>query len=448
MKINLKFVTVFLLAISIYVAIADTNGPQLLKFVFPNQIENASAHTLPLFIAVPDSLCSLSVKNFIVATEEQLTNMATKETNTCLEQSRGTAEFLLTIRAMMQNQVQDAVQGFIRLRKRKLPTDIAYCSKVNEAVLKYLLGGPEEAEETLKLLLIKYEWKEASWKNLFSLYFGRGWYAKADSLVEEILASSPKTIWAQKYKINLIHMLGTRLDLQQYLKAKSSWKDSMFLIQIAYGKLLKENGQKESAISYYNRGLEGSPQYGEGWLELAELYYDQSNLDLTNKCLMLAIKAGINNPLYFKLLALLFQERIFFTFVKLRLYERDKSECLFSIKPGSCRAYFDKVINTEVYDSFRNIKDILEDAFLQGIYVREVSRMLYYSYGALGLKLHAQNLKNQLWFHFESPYPVHLNFGEPYFPKKRLLLLKTEFTPVTFPLYLNFLRKDFLTFVQ
>jgi tetratricopeptide (TPR) repeat protein len=407
---------------------AMDKAPLLVKFIIPNTGTSESVRSLPVFLALPDSLCGIFVPRFMAATKTQAAGLAENGDKRCLEKNPAGRRFLALLRAMGENRVDDAVDYFLALRKSRMPARLKYCVQLNEAVFKYMLGDTQSAEKRLLYLLDKYPWKEASWKNLFSLYMARGRYQKADELVESILANSPKTLWAQEYKINLIQMLGTRSDLIQYLKAKSSWRDSLFAIQIAYARLLKEDGEYHRAVKYFNRGLEGNPKNGDGWLELAEIHFKQDNLELARKCLSLAIKAGINNPLYFEILSHIIRDRIWFYLQRRRLYENDKQICFYVARPGACMREFNRMSEVNVDSNLVRIKSMLEEAFVQGMNIRRLAHTLYFVYGALGWKNHAENLRTQFSFHFTAPYPKRQTFGQQAFPFQRQAWLATRFS--------------------
>jgi tetratricopeptide (TPR) repeat protein len=476
-KEELKILLVFLMFFLCGRVFSEEKQPKLVKFIASNTTEGGKVQTLPLFLAMPDSICRISSERFMFATDDEAKGMLEKSHQKCFEAAPWNLQFLVVLRDMYSGKVEKTVKGFLALRKQKLQPLLSYCMKVNQAVYQCTFGEFKIAEKKLKSILKKHKWKDACWKNLFSIYMGEGRYQKADELVEKVMKDYPKTIWAQQYKINLIQMFGTRADLVSYLESKSSWHDSLFAMQTAYGRLLKENGYIDKAIEYYTRGLEGNPKDGEAWLELAEIYHMQDKNILVMQCLGAAIHAGISNPLYFQLLASIIREKIFFNFIrlktnevklqeckdilrKLQLKKLDVGLCPLTAQPLKCYEYFKKLsdviemnfasceeyyrhVESQVTQNFTGMQMMLESVFIQGTYSRALAHTLYYCYGALGKNEHIHNLSSQLWFHFDGPFPVAGKFAGHYFVDPVLPELKVNFSPVTFPLYLRLLRNDF-----
>ncbi len=389
------------------------NPPRVYKMISLAPDKNRELRALPLFLAVPDSLCFLDFEKFVWSEDSAAFEMLEKVPQWCgySDSREMSIKFLVLCRFIWQGKYREAKEAFVYFRRQKHGEFLEYCLGINQGLLKFALGEPDIARKELEKVLKKFPWKEAGWKNLFSINIALEEYEKADILVEEVLDTLPKSIWAQRYKINLIQMLGTENDLAQYLRDKSSWKDSLFAIQISYGKFLKDKGETEMAIKYYSRGLEGNPENGEGWLELSELFFNKGMQELSIQCLENAIQAGINSSKYFEILSGLFRERIYGSFLMLRQKKEEMENCVRSWRPGECSLYYQKLLADIKKNHFEGLTKFAEQAFLQGRYSRNLTQCLYYMYGFQGRVSAARNLKSQFYFHFESPFPNYIPFG-------------------------------------
>ncbi len=397
-------------------------SPVIRKFIARASHQHSVTPKLPVFITFPDSLCGLEVEHILF--NDSLPPIWRKNLSiqACLDSNQSYWPFLSTMRAFVHGEIKQSFEGFVSLRKFKKPSLLQYCTLVNQGVLKFLAGEPKRARKDFIRAQAASPWDQAALRNLFSLYFSMGWLVQADSLVEHVMTEKRGAFWAQQYKINLIQFLGTRSDLLMYLAKKSSWRDSLFEIQIAYGMLLKQNNQLALAEKYFARGLEGNPKNGMGWLELAQLYQEQNRLKHMWHCMRMGIEAGTNNPIYFDLLAHLMQEQIFITFDRLKKNREKYANCILSWAPGACREYYENAAKEYIIPEFQRFRKTLEHAFLQGFHSRAIAQQLVNVYGGLGLKTHADNLRAQFWFHFRSPAPHRLPFGLHFSQNTGLLL--------------------------
>jgi len=448
-KISLKssyLFAVFILSLNIFANLPQ-DSISLFRVYVTNPKKHQQVEVLPLFLSAPDSICGLKVEPFLWGTDQQADSLLARSGDNCgtnIKTNTG-LQFLFYVRSINQRKFKEAFTLHKILVKQKLPELLRYSIELNWCVASYMVGEVKLARKKLKKLEEKYRNREGTWKNLFSIYIGSGFFQKADELVEGIMDTVPSTIWAQESKINLIDILGTQSDLIEYLKEKSSWRDSLFAIQIAYASMLKKRKQNQLAINYYTRGLEGNPRNGEGWLELAELFLEEGQRDLTLKSMQMAIQAGIDNPIYFELLNKLIRLRMTQNFRLREIKKQDRKKCIQTWRPGYCQQNIDRYMKDVVDSNFIGFTKVIEHAFTQITGIRSLAQTLHILYQSLGRKIEARNLKSRFWFHFVSPHPVYYDIQELNFPQPPQPRLTINFSYISYPLIRIGLKNDWFS---
>jgi len=341
---------------------------------------------MPIYLAYPDTLGAVAVRAWLQTPADKalvLLKPADWQAKPLTPQER---RLLRALRDLLEGRVREAGEEMAAL-SRQVPPGLRSVLRVNRALILSLAGFPEDAEKEWRGVLESgSECEEVAWRNLYSLYIGQGRLDRADELAGEILKSDPKNKWAAAAKGYLIRMMMPGDEWERFLKEKSSWKDSLFEIQIAYGKFLKDRGQWEEARKYYGRGLEGSPRNGPAWLELAEVHYRLGYLVFAETCLRKAFDAGIADPYVFELYGLVLMD--------------------LSGYAASDRAMRDLGFG---WDSawaarcWRSAERILENGFPYDLHSRSMAQLLYRLYCHNGKTEAARNLRSGFWFHFTGP---------------------------------------------
>lgn len=404
-------------------------GCKYLELRIPGRVSDSLLNDVPIYLAYPDSLGFLAVRPFLEAPDS--TARALLKPSDWQKQPLQKHEklFLQALRNFMGGNVREAgaAIGSLTLPTTTTGVDLRPYLKINRGLLLLLNGFPADAEKTW-LQAYKRGQKvgdesegfgntqqskscaEGAWRNLYSFYLGRKDFKKAHGLVEEALLTSPKNKWANFAKGYLLHMLAPRDDLKLFLQQKSSWKDSLFEIQIAYGKFLKEQGQLSEAAKYYSRGLEGAPKNGPAWLELADIYYRQGLLVFSETCIHEAFKFGINDPYIFELYSLVLQA------------VSEKAE-------GSTQRW-------------NGAEKLLEQGFPHDLHSRSMAQLLYHVYCHNQKVDAANNLRDEFWFHFVGPRQERRReiSSTPLPPK---IGLKIRLSEISFPLIRALENTDF-----
>lgn len=243
-----------------------------------------------------------------------------------------------------------------------------------------------------------------AWKNQFSLYLLRKEYIQADELVSQLLKVDQGKLWAQDAKIYLLKLFGTPADLENYLRENSSWKDSLFALQIAYGRILKQKGELTQAIHFYNMGLDGNPKNGEAWLELADIYLRSGNNTYASQCLDFAIQQGVRNPIFFSIIQKIVADQRYRLTLKRLEIEKNSTNCYLTVVSSDCYAYYQKIIQDDVLEPMGKISTILEKTFFANTFEGELARELAFYYGLLGKKENQLRLFQNYSFHFFIPF--------------------------------------------
>ena len=410
---------------------------QYLELRAPSTAPGAApdANPIPVYLAFPDSLGPIGVKAFLEAPPAKVRTFFQGGSLHLRPVSPAEKRFLAALRDLVDGRMNEAKEGLAMLAKQKLPPSLRSCLRIDAALLLYLANLPGEAEKDwLQVLKSADPAAEGAWRNLFSLYMTRREFTKANGLVEDALQGSPRNKWANLAKGYLLRMLRSDAEWEAFLKAKSSWKDSLFGIQIAYGKFLYDRGQWKEAIKYYNRGLEGSPANGPVWLDLAEAYYKDGDPIASEQCIHNAFRFGIDNPRVFELYGLVLQD-LAEVFQSMPLVYRGFRE--------EIREYHREVDASRIRAILKRAEQLLEEGFKHDLHSRSMAQLLYHLYLSNGRTEAARNLREGFWFHFTGPShpgrPVVLSTISPP-PDARLSIPLSE---ITFPLVMGLRRADF-----
>jgi tetratricopeptide (TPR) repeat protein len=368
---------------------------------------------LPLYLAYPESLGLVDVKAFLESPDAVSKTMIQGADWQARPLSPNERRFLSALKDFLDGHVQEAGSEIGTLAS-KSPEHLRPFLHIDRGLLLVLEGFPDDAEKEWKRVLRGTDdgaCTEGAWRNLYSLYLGRQDFKDAHGLVDEALKASPKNKWANFAKGYLLRMLSPGDDWESFLKEKSSWKDSLFEIQIAYGKFLKDQGQLSEAAKYYSRGLEGAPANGPAWLELAEIYYHLGYLVFAETCLRKSFHYGIADPYIFELYS--------------RVLQDVSTDAAWS------------------QERWRGAERLLEEGFPHDLQSRSMAQLLYNVYCHNGRVEAAANLRDEFWFHFEGPrrikHPVLVCVAAR--PKAWLRIPLSE---VSYPLIRDLEATDFL----
>ncbi len=382
------------------VTYAAASGCRYLEFRAPGETRGGEIREVPLYLAFPDTLGLVSVRAFLEAPAAKAADMLKQSDWQIKSLSMPERRTLKALRDLIDGRARESGEDIAAVLPQA-PARLKSTLRVDRALIMFLAGFPADAEKDWQnVLKAGSDCEEVAWRNLYSLYLGRKDFAKAHGLVDEILKGDPKNKWANAAKGYLLRMLMAGEDWEKFLKEKSSWKDSLFEIQIAYGKFLKDQGQLEEARKYYNRGLEGAPKNGQAWLELADIQYKLGYFVFAETCLRNAFSAGINDPYVFELYGLVL--------TGLSSYAAS-GRAMRELGYGWDSAWAARC--------WLMAERILEDGFPHDLRSRSMAQLLYHLYCHNGKVEAAENLRRGFWFHFTGPaIPKNVPLGEPPFP--------------------------------
>jgi tetratricopeptide (TPR) repeat protein len=355
-------------------ALASGMGCKYLELHPSIQPNDSVQSDLPIYLAFPDSLGPLDVRLYLETPNARALEML-KEAD-WQARSFGPSEkrFLIALKAFMDGRIREAGTE-IGILATEAPSKLRPFLRIDRGLLLLLSGFKEDAEKEWRRVLRGGEvdglCAEGAWRNLYSLYLSKRDFKNAHGLVEGALKASPKNKWVLFAKGYLLRMLAPGEEWETFLREKSSWQDSLFEIQIAYGKFLKDQGQLSEAAKYYSRGLEGAPANGPAWLELAEIYYRQGYLVFAQTCIRQAFRFGIADPYIFELYSRVLQE------------------------VSSTGAHSSEIWNIA--------EKLLEEGFPRDLQSRSMAQLLYHVYCHNGRLEAANNIRTDFWFHFQGP---------------------------------------------
>ncbi len=349
-----------------------------LEFQLPRRQADTIGRELPYYLAFPDSVALVSVHAFLQATDSQAKAMLQKVDWQAKSLNNKERRFLNAMRYFVDGKIQEAGTEMAAI-STQVPTKLRSPLLIDRGLLLLLGGFPLDAENTWRRMLKAdaegQPCAEGAWRNLYSFYLDSHDFKNANGLVEQALNVAPKNKWANFAKGFLLRMLDPGDGWENFLREKSSWQDSLFEIQIAYGKFLKERGQLSEAAKYYSRGLEGSPKNGPGWLDLAEIYYRLDYLVFSETCLRQSFRFGIADPYIYELYS--------------RLLQSGNPDA----EGGAER--------------WQAAERVLEAGFPHDFQSRSMAQLLYHVYSHNRKVDAAANLRDQFWFHFQGPRRVH-----------------------------------------
>lgn len=387
--------------------------------------KSGTAREIPLYLAFPESVGAVDVRAFLEAPPEKAQAMIARPDWQLKPMTGVERRALNALRDLMEGRIREAGEEIAAL-SRQGPAPLRSALRVDRALLIYLAGLPEEAEKRWSEALRSGSGcEEVAGRNLYSLYLGRRDFAKAHGLVDSVLRGDPKNRWANAAEGYLMHMLLSDEEWEAYLRDKSSWRDSLFEIQIAYGKFLKEQGELETARKYYNRGLEGAPRNGPAWLELADLQYRLGYYVFAETCLRNAFAAGVSDPYVFE------------------LYGR----VLTGLSSYAATGWEMRALGF-AWDAewaarcWRMAERILEDGLPHDLNSRSMTQLLYHLYCHNGKVEAAENLRKGFWFHFQGP-PMPRQVALKAFPGLPDPKLAIHVSYITYPLIVAASATDF-----
>lgn len=396
-------------------AYAAGSSCKYLELHSPGKPGDSTVNELPIYLAYPDSLGPLDVRAFLESPAPKAKAMVKGGDWQARPLSPFEKRFLQALRDFMDGRMREAGTEIGTLSS-KAPAKLKPFLSIDRGLLLLLAGFPDDAEKEWRRALRggggeeEVDCAEGAWRNLYSLYLGKKDFKDAHGLVDEALKEAPKNKWANFAKGYLLRMLAPGEDWEEFLKEKSSWKDSLFEIQIAYGKFLNDQGQLDEAAKYYSRGLEGAPKNGPAWLELADIYYHLGYLVFAETCVHQAFEFGINDPYVFELYSRILQE-----------VSQNSS--------GST-------------ERWHAAERLLEEGFPHDLQSRSMAQLLYHVYCHNGKVEAAANLRESFWFHFQGPSRIkHLALqAAPAIPAARL---KIPLDEVSYPLIKALVATDF-----
>ncbi len=371
------------------------------------------ATNLPYYLAYPDTLGQIAVRPFLES-EDSIAKLALTrgiwESHPLKANER---RFLSALKNFVDGHIREAGLEIAAMKYKGL-VELGPYLRIDRGLLLIMGGFPQDAEkEWLRVFQAPSEKEpcaEGAWRNLYSFYLAKRNFEKANGLVDEALKVDPKNKWANFAKGYLLRMLAPGEDWEMFMREKSSWKDSLFEIQIAYGKFLKDQNQLTEAAKYYNRGLEGAPHNGPAWLELADIYYQLGFMVFAETCLRQSFFFGITDPYVFELYSLILQSV-------------NKKE-------------------DWVDQRWRGAERILEEGFPHDLHSRRLAQLLYHVYCHNGKVEAASNLRESFWFHFQGPrMPRQMSLSAP--RGANPYPLKIAFDEISFPLVRKAGKSDF-----
>lgn len=302
------------------------------------------------------------------------------------------ADFVEGLRAFARGEPPaKADSAWARLRGRRLPLVLQSYVNVDVGFL-LCLRGETAAAESLWLR----EWRhraranEGAWRNLLGLYLARRRYESANVLLDEVLREQPHNRVAAMSKASLVRMLRPDSEWEEFLQSKSSPRDSLPDLQIAYGELLESREQYQDAVHFLDLGLGKMPAYGRGWLLLAKAQYHLGYHYFALDCLANAGRAGYGEADLYELYA-----RVL------------RACCMGEDDPRATRA-------------LESAQHLLEQGLPKDLRRRSMTQLLYHVYCQNLKPDAARQLRETLWFHFEGPGQAVPPLGKAAWPRTGL----------------------------
>ncbi len=361
-------------------------GCEALELIGRGEMRAGAGREIPLYLAIPDTLGPIAVRPFLMAPPEKAKAALAGSDWSAHPLSKPDVHLLKALRDWTEGRQMEAGEAMAALLPKASPLSKSVL-RADKALLLYSAGFTDDAEkEWNELAGSNGACKDAARKNLYSFYLDRRKTEKAQALCDRILALEPKDRWANDAKAYLVRLAVSDEDWERFLKEKSDGRDSLFEMQIAYGRLLKSQGRFEEAKRYYSRGLEGAPRNGPAWLDLAEVHYRLGLPFLAQTCLMKSFEAGIRDPYVFELLG-----RVLVDLTR------------YAAKGEEMRALGWGIDSLWAERCWRMAEGNLESGFPHDLQSRSMAQLLYHLYCHNRKTDAARELRKGFWFHFTGP---------------------------------------------
>jgi tetratricopeptide (TPR) repeat protein len=417
-------------------AAADPDaGCRYLELRAPSKTDGGALRDVPLFMAYPDTLGSLSVDAFLASPPEKAVAMLKQADWQIKAMTEHERKALKALRDLVDGRVREAGEG-IAAALPKASVRLKPSLKIDRALILFLAGFPADAERDWRgLARPGTGCAEIAMRNLFSLYLTRGDTHSAQDLVDAALKANPRHKWANASNGYLLQMRSTDEEWERYLRDKSSVQDSLFDIQLAYAVYLKGQKRYEEAVRYFTRGLEGAPRNGPAWLELADTYYHMGLSFLAQASLDKCFEAGIRDPYVYELLGLVLVDLSSYaaqgkTLQDWRWGVLDMRDLHWGLDPS----WADRC--------WRTAERNLESGLGHDLQSRSMTQLLYHLYAHNSRVEAANTLREDFWFHFTGPrIPRKINLIGP--GDAPLLSLRIRLNSTSFPLVYAAAQSDF-----
>jgi tetratricopeptide (TPR) repeat protein len=371
-------------------------GCGYLDFSETGEMHGRGGREIRLSFAFPDSLGQIAVGPFLLAKPEIAQRQLAAVDWAAHPLTPLERRFLKALRDWVDGHRGEAASEFAALIP-KAPSRLQAPLRIDRAILMVKADlRPEAEKEWLRFSGGKEPCREAARKNLYALYMDGQEQDKAQALVSGILAKEPKDKWANEADGYLSRQALSDEEWGAYLKSKSQGKDSLFAIQLAYARYLKDHKRYEEAKRYYTHGLEGMPRNGPAWLELADVHYRLGLTFLAQASLEKCFAAGIKDPYVYELLGRVLVDLSGYAADRKRQYaslfgELDMHDLQWGLDPAWAER------------CWRLAERNVESGFSHDLQSRSMAQLLYHLYCHNGRTEAADNLRAGFWFHFTGP---------------------------------------------
>jgi tetratricopeptide (TPR) repeat protein len=345
-------------------------GAGVLELEMPWTSPEGERTTATLALAFPDVLAGADVHALLASSAEAREVLLPGG-----ELRPWEADFLEGLRAFARGgPYSKADSAWNRLRERTPDPVLRAYVGVDLGFLLCLRGETASAES-----LWTGEWRrrgpawEGAWRNLLGLYSAQHRYAEAERLLDAVLREQPHNRAASLAKAAFLRQHRPDSEWEEFLQSRSSPRDSLPDLQIAYGDLLASHGRDEEAVRFLDLGLARLPGYGRGWWLLAQSQYRLGYHYFALDCLANAGRAGYREADLYELYA-----RVL------------RACCMGDEDPRAAQAR-------------EAARKFLEEGLPKDLHRRSMAQLLYHIYCQSRNPAAAQRLREALWFHFEGP---------------------------------------------
>lgn len=398
-----------MLAVLFFWVAGNAAGPRCdyLELYAPGRPRDSIFSDLPVYLAFPDSLGQINVRAYLAATPLKAVEMLKASDWQAVSLGRTDIRFLKGLRNLVEGHFPEVGAEWGQMSGKASSAFKPYL-RINRGLLMFMAGFQDDAEKEWQTQTgVSSVCREVARMSLYNSYLTRKNFIKAQAMVDQILAGEPKDRWANFAKGNLVRMSTSDESWEQFLKEKSNSPDSLFEIQIAYGKYLKDQRRYAEAKQYYARGLEGSPRNGPAWLDLAEVYYRLELPFLAQTSLEKSFQAGISDPYVYELLGRVLMDLSNYAADRKTDQDRlwgvlDMHDLQWGLDPAWAER------------CWKLAEKNLEDGFPHELHSRSMAQLLYHLYCHNGKIEAANNLRSDFWFHFTGPaMPKHYELKHP-----------------------------------